>query len=111
MRTDLLIENAQIIGHKGLYQVAIATGKISQIKEMSATSPATTRMRSTDIPQLDLQGDWLSLGGIDLQINGALGLAFPDLVATDLLKLEQICDFLWQQGVDSFLPTIVTTAV
>lgn len=111
MRTDLLIENAQIIGHEGLYQVAIATGKISQIKEMSATSPATTRMRSTDIPQLDLQGDWLSLGGIDLQINGALGLAFPDLVATDLPKLEQICDFLWQQGVDSFLPTIVTTAV
>ena len=111
MRTDLLIENAQIIGHEGLYQVAIATGKISQIKEMSATSPATTRMRSTDIPQLDLQGDWLSLGGIDLQINGAIGLAFPDLVATDLPKLEQICDFLWQQGVDSFLPTIVTTAV
>jgi N-acetylglucosamine-6-phosphate deacetylase len=111
MRTDLLIENAQIIGHEGLYQLAIATGKISQIKEMSATSPATTRMRSTDIPQLDLQGDWLSLGGIDLQINGALGLAFPDLVATDLPKLEQICDFLWQQGVDGFLPTIVTTAV
>ncbi len=66
MRTDLLIENAQIIGHEGLYQLAIATGKINQIKEMSATNPATTRMRSTDIPRLDLQGDWLSLGGIDL---------------------------------------------
>jgi N-acetylglucosamine-6-phosphate deacetylase len=111
MRTDLLIENAQIIGHEGLYQVAIATGKINQIKEMSATSPAVTLLRSTDIPRLDLQGDWLSLGGIDLQINGALGLAFPDLVATDLPKLKQICDFFWQQGVDGFLPTIVTTAV
>ncbi|MEN9871833.1 MAG: hypothetical protein RLZZ171_2825 [Cyanobacteriota bacterium] len=111
MKTDLLIENAQIIGHEGLYQLAIATGKINQIKEMSATSSATTLLRLTDIPQLDLQGDWLSLGGIDLQINGALGLAFPDLVITDLPKLEQICDFLWQQGVDGFLPTIVTTAV
>jgi N-acetylglucosamine-6-phosphate deacetylase len=111
MRTDLLIENAQIIGHEGLYQLAIATGKINQIKEMSATSPAATLLRLTDIPRLDLQGDWLSLGGIDLQINGALGLAFPDLVATDLPKLKQICDFLWQQGVDGFLPTIVTTAV
>lgn len=111
MRTDLLIENAQIIGHEGLYQLAIATGKINQIKEMSATSSAATLLKLTDIPQLDLQGDWLSLGGIDLQINGALGLAFPDLVATDLPKLEQICDFLWQQGVDGFLPTIVTTAV
>ncbi|MBW4533385.1 MAG: N-acetylglucosamine-6-phosphate deacetylase [Pleurocapsa minor HA4230-MV1] len=111
MRTDLLIENAQIIGHEGLYQLAIATGKINQIKEMSATSSTATRLRLTDIPRLDLQGDWLSLGGIDLQINGALGLAFPDLVATDLPKLKQICDFLWQQGVDGFLPTIVTTAV
>jgi N-acetylglucosamine-6-phosphate deacetylase len=111
MRTDLLIENAQIIGHEGLYQLAIATGKINQIKEMSATSSTATLLRLTDIPQLDLQGDWLSLGGIDLQINGALGLAFPDLVATDLPKLKQICDFLWQQGVDGFLPTIVTTAV
>ncbi|MEN9520391.1 MAG: hypothetical protein RLZZ381_2979 [Cyanobacteriota bacterium] len=111
MRRDLLIENAQIIGQEGLYQVAIVTGKINQIEKMSATSLATTLPRLTDISRLDLQGDWLSLGGIDLQINGALGLAFPDLVATDLPKLEQICDFLWQQGVDGFLPTIVTTAV
>jgi N-acetylglucosamine-6-phosphate deacetylase len=111
MRRDLLIENAQIIGQEGLYQVAIVTGKINQIKKMSATSLATTLPRLTDISRLDLQGDWLSLGGIDLQINGALGLAFPDLAVTDLPKLEQICDFLWQQGVDGFLPTIVTTAV
>jgi N-acetylglucosamine-6-phosphate deacetylase len=111
MKRDLLIENAQIIGHEGLYQLAIATGKINQIKEMSTTSSAATLLRLTDIPRLDLQGDWLSLGGIDLQINGALGLAFPDLVVTDLPKLEQICDFLWLQGVDGFLATIVTTAV
>ena len=60
---------------------------------------------------LDIKGDILSLGGIDLQINGALGLAFPDLETTDLEKLTQICEFLWQEGVDGFCPTIVTTSI
>jgi N-acetylglucosamine-6-phosphate deacetylase len=103
MNTDLLIQNTQIIGKEGLLQVAIAEGKIKAI--------ASKIDLSADLTALDLQGDWLSLGGIDLQINGALGLAFPDLEAADLAKLQQICDFLWHQGVDGFLPTIVTTAV
>jgi N-acetylglucosamine-6-phosphate deacetylase len=106
MNTDLLIQNAQIIGNQGLSQVAIAGGKIKSI-----SSAIASQASSMDIPILDLQGDWLSLGGIDLQINGALGLAFPDLETADLPKLQQICDFLWQQGVDGFLPTIVTTSV
>ena len=32
-------------------------------------------------------GDWLSPRGIDLQINGGLGLAFPELVDQDLPRL------------------------
>jgi N-acetylglucosamine-6-phosphate deacetylase len=65
---------------------------------------------------LDVAGDWISLGGVDLQINGALGLAFPDLDFNhqDLNhcgRLAEICKFLWQQGIDGFLPTIVTTAI
>ncbi|MCP2730946.1 N-acetylglucosamine-6-phosphate deacetylase, partial [Limnofasciculus baicalensis] len=63
------------------------------------------------LPLLDVAGDWISLGGIDLQINGALGLAFPDLSVGDEEKLLEICQFLWQKGVDGFLPTIVTTSV
>ena len=62
-------------------------------------------------PVLDVGGDWISLGGVDLQINGALGLAFPDLQPSDEDRLAEICAFLWQQGVDAFLPTIVTTDV
>ncbi|MEM8640269.1 MAG: N-acetylglucosamine-6-phosphate deacetylase [Cyanobacteria bacterium P01_G01_bin.54] len=54
---------------------------------------------------------WHSPGGIDLQVNGGLGLAFPDLTADDLPKLEAIAVYLWQQGIDGFCPTIVTTAV
>ncbi|MEM7759531.1 MAG: N-acetylglucosamine-6-phosphate deacetylase, partial [Cyanobacteria bacterium P01_A01_bin.40] len=100
---DLLLENAQIVGQKGVNQILIAAGRIQAI---------APKLDSESNPnKVDLQGDWLSLGGVDLQINGGLGLAFPDLGSTDLPKLRQICDFLWQQGVDCFLPTIVTTAV
>jgi N-acetylglucosamine-6-phosphate deacetylase len=109
MNRDLSIQNAQIIGKEGFSQVAIAGGKIKAIA--ASSSAIASQASSMDIPILDLQGDWLSLGGIDLQINGALGLAFPDLEATDFPKLQQICNFLWQQGVDGFLPTIVTTSV
>jgi len=60
---------------------------------------------------LYLAGDWLSLGGVDLQINGALGLAFTDVDSEHITKVGEICQFLWHQGVDAFLPTLVTTAV
>lgn len=60
-------------------------------------------------PVWDVGGDWLSLGGVDLQINGALGLAFPDLTAANQNQLQEISQVLWQQGVDGFLPTIVTS--
>ena len=98
-----LISNARLIGYEGLSQIAIAGGKITAI--------APQLDLAGDVARIDLQGDWLSLGGMDLQINGGLGLAFPDLEISDLPKLKQICDFLWQQGVDGFLPTIVTTSV
>ncbi|MEO0836290.1 MAG: N-acetylglucosamine-6-phosphate deacetylase [Cyanobacteria bacterium J06642_3] len=103
MNRDLLIENAQIVGQEGIYQIAVAAGKIQAIAPQLNVAPDATK--------IDLQGDLLSLGGIDLQINGGLGLAFPDLAASDWQQLQQICDYLWQQGVDGFLPTIVTTSV
>ena len=59
----------------------------------------------------DMAGDWLSQGGLDLQINGGLGLAFPEVTHADLPKLREICDYLWAQGVDGFCPTIVTTSL
>ena len=103
MDVDLLINNARVIGSESLQQVAIASGKIKAI---------APRLDLTDIKStIDFKGDWLSLGGVDLQINGGLGLAFPDLESKDIPKLRQICDFLWQQGVDGFLPTIVTTSI
>ena len=103
MTVKQLIFNARIVGFDGLNQVIIKERIIKEISSEIDLPPATKT--------IDLGGDWLSLGGVDLQINGGLGLAFPDLESADLPKLKQICDFLWQQGVDSFLPTIVTTGI
>ncbi|MGL5832799.1 MAG: N-acetylglucosamine-6-phosphate deacetylase [Waterburya sp.] len=104
-----LIINARVIGYQDLQQVAIQQGKIIAIAKCGR-SPIAPQLDLAITETIDFDGDWLSLGGIDLQINGALGLAFPDLELKDLPKLEQICDFLWQQGIDGFLPTIVTTS-
>ena len=56
-------------------------------------------------------GDWLSPRAIDLQINGGLGLAFPELIDTDLPRLLQLLDQLWADGVEAIAPTLVTCGV
>jgi N-acetylglucosamine-6-phosphate deacetylase len=99
---DCKITNARLPKFTGLQEIAIRNGQISEIAE---------RLVAEDLPSLDVQGDWISLGGVDLQINGALGLAFPEVQMGDFDRLTQICDFLWVQGVDGFLPTIVTTSI
>ncbi len=96
------ITNARIPGYAGVKEMVIREGKIMAITES---------MMTADLPSLDVGGDWISLGGVDLQINGALGLAFPDVQRGDFDLLTRICDFLWAQGVDGFLPTIVTTSI
>ena len=59
----------------------------------------------------DWQGDWLSPMGVDLQINGGLGLAFPELSEADLPRLEALLERLWADGVEAIAPTLVTCAV
>ncbi|MEM9771380.1 MAG: N-acetylglucosamine-6-phosphate deacetylase [Cyanobacteria bacterium P01_D01_bin.73] len=64
-----------------------------------------------DAKVVNLNGDWVSLGGLDLQINGALGLPFPEVQPGDRDKLDKIGKLLWDQGVNGYCPTIVTTSV
>ena len=59
----------------------------------------------------DWGGDWLSPAGVDLQINGGLGLAFPELTRADLPRLEALLARLWQDGVEAIAPTLVTCSV
>lgn len=100
------VRNAAVVGHQALQNITIdAAGRISAI----SPAPVPEGDRAGD--SLDVAGDWVSLGGVDLQINGALGLAFPELQANHLPDLGKICRFLWQEGVDAFLPTLVTTSI
>jgi len=48
---------------------------------------------------------------VDLQINGGLGLAFPELTPADLPQLEALLELLWRDGVEAICPTLVTCAV
>jgi N-acetylglucosamine-6-phosphate deacetylase len=111
---DCKIINARIPGYSGLQDLIILDRQIFSV------TPSSSHPLTPSAPyELDVAGDWISLGGIDLQINGALGLAFPDVQKEDCLdgpslkrsRLAQVCDFLWEQGVDGFLPTIVTTSI
>lgn len=106
MLSSVILTNACLPGYLGLHDIEIDGSGLIQtiVSRQNSNSKATSKQI------IDLQGDWLSLGGIDLQINGGLGLAFPDLELKDREKLELICNFLWQQGIDGFLPTIVTTS-
>jgi N-acetylglucosamine-6-phosphate deacetylase len=104
--TSLHLINASLPDRAGTWQLTWADGHLTRLHSMTeaiAPEPAAT--------VLDVEGDWISPGGVDLQINGALGLAFPDLAIAHLPTLEKICDDLWQQGVDGFCPTLVTTSV
>ena len=100
------IINARLISNNQLQTLVVDKHNYIQ-----AIFPSDQSLDTNNKNILDLQGDWLSLGGIDLQINGGLGLAFPDLDFDNCEKLSAICDFLWNEGVDGFCPTIVTTGI
>ncbi|MCP9849957.1 N-acetylglucosamine-6-phosphate deacetylase [Cyanobium sp. Morenito 9A2] len=59
----------------------------------------------------DWRGDRLSPGAVDLQINGGLGLAFPELQNADLPRLLELLERLWSDGVEAICPTLVTCGV
>ncbi len=97
--------NARIPGYDGLQDLLIEAGRVAGI------GPIGSGRRNHDLPYQNLREDWLSLGGVDLQINGALGLAFPELTAGNVDRLNEIGQFLWNAGVDGYCPTIVTTSL
>lgn len=109
MSPNLDIINARVPGYQGLQQIRVdEQGVIACIELMDTNLSIGVADESSLI---DVAGDWVSLGGVDLQINGGLGLAFTDLSVADNYTLKEICQYLWNQGVDAFLPTLVTTSV
>jgi N-acetylglucosamine-6-phosphate deacetylase len=106
--TNFDIINARLPGYQGLHQLLIQQGTIEAILPMGT---AFKRFPAADLQVLDVAGDFISLGGVDLQINGGLGLAFPELTEENAEMLPKISEYLWNVGVDGYLPTLVTTSV
>ena len=104
------ILNARIIGYPNL----TGSDKVQALQFDAAGTFQRIAPAPLDLNHesyLDLNGDFLSLGGIDLQINGALGLAFPDLTLENCDRLVAIGQFLWEQGINFYAPTLVTTSI
>ncbi|NEQ50448.1 MAG: N-acetylglucosamine-6-phosphate deacetylase [Leptolyngbya sp. SIO3F4] len=95
-----ILLNVRLPHMSGLYCLEVVRNQLQSIMSMD-------KVAANAAQAVDLQGDWVSLGGVDLQINGALGLAFPDLSSP--LELQKTASFLWERGIDAFTPTLVTT--
>ncbi|MFN6157854.1 MAG: N-acetylglucosamine-6-phosphate deacetylase, partial [Dolichospermum sp.] len=108
MPANINIINAKVPGYQDLQRILV-----NQEGIIDSIMPMNTAWQEI-IPQhllLDVAGDWISLGGVDLQINGGLGLAFPELTSENSPNLAKISSFLWSAGVDAYLPTLVTTSI
>jgi len=92
----------------GDQRYAIDLDEQSRICRIEAQHEAQQETQETD---KNWNGDWLSPRGVDLQINGGLGLAFPELNESDLPRLEQLLELLWRDGVEAIAPTLVTCGI
>lgn len=97
------LSNVRLPGDQRLWRVGLGDeGQIAALRPLAPGSRAAGD---------DWRGDWLSPGGVDLQINGGLGLAFPELQEGDLPRLLELLERLWSDGVEAICPTLVTCGV
>src|SRR5882757_1394137 len=82
--------------HDGL-ELVVAEGKISEIREQSSASAG-----------IDLGGNYLAPGFIDLHIHGALG---RDTMEASAEAFRAICDYHATGGTTSLLLTTVTAPI
>jgi N-acetylglucosamine-6-phosphate deacetylase len=97
------LSSVRLPAEEGLWRIGVdRQGLIRQVQPLAASSAAAGESWA---------GDLLSPRGIDLQINGGLGLAFPELTPNDLPRLLELLELLWRDGVEAIAPTLVTCAV
>lgn len=114
--SPLLVTNVRFPGHNGRKRLWVNRGGV--IEAIEPMEQSFARQPEPGLKVFDLENRWLSMGGVDLQINGGLGLAFTDLSLELSVgdvpspeRLSDICKYLWQEGVDAFLPTLVTSSI
>jgi N-acetylglucosamine-6-phosphate deacetylase len=98
----MIFTNARLIfpdGVRDRLELAVEAGKISAIREQ-------TKARGEEI--VDLSGNYLSPGFIDLHVHGALG---HDAMEASVEAFRAICDFHASGGTTSFLLTTTTAPI
>ena len=96
------LSNVRLPGTEGFWRLGLdAEARIAAVHPLAPGSAASGE---------NWHGDRLSPAAVDLQINGGLGLAFPELTEADLPTLLQLLDTLWADGVEAISPTLVTCA-
>ena len=98
----LLLHNAVLVLPDRLVEggLLVQSGRIASIH--------TDRRDLTDAARtVDLRGDYLAPGFIDLHIHGASGV---DLMSAGVEDLKRLAAFLLQNGVTRFLPTTVPSS-
>ena len=103
--TNVRLPQAKSCSHGAQQRWRVGLDRSNQIEAIEPIAPGGAAAG------IDWQGDWLSPGGVDLQINGGLGLAFPELSTSDLPRLLELLELLWRDGVEAICPTLVTCAV
>ena len=92
----MIFSNARLILPDGIregLELAVAKGKIVEIRERSAAEA------------IDLEGNYLAPGFIDLHIHGAVG---RDTMEATPEAFQAICDYHASGGTTSLLLTTVT---
>ncbi len=78
--------------------IEISDGKITAIRPLSSESGLT----ESELPEF-----YVAPGLIDIQINGYMGVDFADQ-DLDIEKIRKAVKALWEEGVTSLLPTVIT---
>ena len=96
----MIFSNARLILPDGIrdgLEVVVEDGKIAEIREQSSSADA-----------IDLRGNYLAPGFIDIHIHGALG---RDTMEAKREAFQTICDYHASGGTTSLLLTTVTAPV
>ena len=105
----MILTNARLISPDGIrdgLEVVVETGKIAEIRPPAPKLRQTgeqTRTSSKDV--VDLDGNYLAPGFIDLHVHGALG---RDTMDSSAEAFRTICDFHARGGTTSLLLTTAT---
>ena len=108
----MILTNARLISPDGIrdgLEVIVEEGKIAEIRPPAPRLRRTgeqTRTSSKDV--VDLDGNYLAPGFIDLHVHGALG---RDTMDSSAEAFRTICDFHASGGTTSLLLTTATAPI